>query len=49
MRIADVEVSEDSSYNISVNVTDNRHSKAINQHGEGDNVAGDLVERDKIG
>ena len=45
----DVEVSEDSPYNISVKINDNRHSKTTNQNGYGDNVAGDLVGRDKIG
>ena len=45
----DVEVTEDSPYNISVKINDNRHSKTINQNGNNDNVAGDLVRHDKIG
>uniref|UniRef100_UPI0035CBB3D0 COR domain-containing protein n=1 Tax=uncultured Nostoc sp. TaxID=340711 RepID=UPI0035CBB3D0 len=45
----DVEVSEDSPYNISVNINDHRRSKTFNQHGEGDNFGGDRVEGDKIG
>jgi internalin A len=45
----DVDVSEDSPYNISVNVVDNRHSKTVNQHGKRDNFGGDYVEHNKIG
>ncbi|MGI2903405.1 leucine-rich repeat protein [Tolypothrix sp. VBCCA 56010] len=45
----DVEVLEDSPYNISVNINDRRRSKTFNQHGEGDNFGGDRVEGDKIG
>lgn len=44
----DLEISEDSPYNISVKINDNRHSKTINQHGTGDNIARDKVEGDKI-
>ncbi|HYX16540.1 MAG TPA: leucine-rich repeat domain-containing protein [Nostoc sp.] len=45
----DVEVLEDSPYNISVNINDHRRSKTINQHGERDNFGGDRVEGDKTG
>ncbi|MEH2119792.1 MAG: COR domain-containing protein [Nostoc sp.] len=39
---------DDSSLTVNVNVSD-RRSKTINQHGEGDNFAGDEVEGNKIG
>jgi internalin A len=44
-----VEVLEDSPYNISVKINDYRHSKTINQNGRSDNIAGDKVEGHKIG
>ncbi|MDZ7964817.1 MAG: COR domain-containing protein, partial [Nostoc sp. DedSLP03] len=43
-----VEVLEDSPYNISFQINDHRRSKTFNQHGEGDNFAGDLIDGDKI-
>ncbi|MEH2339026.1 leucine-rich repeat protein [Nostoc sp.] len=46
-QVIDIET-DDSPLTVNVNVSD-RRSKTINQHGEGDNFAGDEVEGNKIG
>ena len=43
----DVDIDDDSPYNISVTVKDQR-TKNIHQHGEGDNFAGNRIDGDKI-